>query len=481
MKTKFVLTVMFLMFYSFSGYSDNIDYSKYFSVKIKLKSHENSKHLATENSRVKDIVSKHNLATFRQSWTLPVDEKTLLLHPELPLLYWVEGFGDKESVLKDFFATGLFDENYIEEFGLATISCVYPDDERFLNFSGWALNLIQAPVAWTITCGNPNILIGVADTDFELTHDDLRNKYEYVIGPVSAGHQHGTSVASVAGAETNNSIGMASIGYNSRIAAHRILHTINNDGSASASPSNIQSAIFNLHNLGVRIINVSWTGTGLSFSEASSLIQNGTTLVLSGGNTTGSTNHSAIAIIDGVINVSSVNSSNMHGPTGHARNQWIDICAPGFGVVVARNGNDYSSNGIGTSFAAPFVAGTVALIKSVNNNLTPAEIENIIKATASPIADGNQFAGLLGAGLVNAGAAVKLAAKLLRCSAPNIPNTEAVTGTITGTRIARARNNVTVQNATVQNGARLELEVCNGSITINAGFKIEPSGRFIIW
>lgn len=51
------------------------------------------------------------------------------------------------------------------------------------------------------------------------------------------------------------------------------------------------------------------------------MTQNGTTLVLSGGNTPNATNHSDIADIPGVIVVSSVNRQNMHGPTGHAHNE----------------------------------------------------------------------------------------------------------------------------------------------------------------
>jgi len=79
----------------------------------------------------------------------------------------------------------------------------------------------------------------------------------------------------------------------------------------------------------VRIINVSWGTSGLDWDTAETITQDGTTLVLSGGNSTTSQSHSDIADVPGVIVVSSVNNDNMHGPTNHARNQWIDICAPG--------------------------------------------------------------------------------------------------------------------------------------------------------
>lgn len=94
-----------------------------------------------------------------------------------------------------------------------------------------------------MTQGSSDVLIGIADTDFDLTQQDLQNKYEYVTGPVSAGHYHGTSVASIAGAQANNGIGIAGIGYNCKIAAHRVRHTINSWGEAQAYQADIFDAI----------------------------------------------------------------------------------------------------------------------------------------------------------------------------------------------------------------------------------------------
>lgn len=93
-----------------------------------------------------------------------------------------------------------------------------------------------------MTSGNSDVLIGIADTDFDPAQQDLQNQYEYIIGPVSAGHYHGTSVASLAAAEVNNGIGIAGVGYNCKIAAHRVEHQIYNS-SAGASSYAIRDAI----------------------------------------------------------------------------------------------------------------------------------------------------------------------------------------------------------------------------------------------
>ena len=135
-----------------------------------------------------------------------------------------------------------------------------------------------------------------------------------------------------------------------------------------------------------------WTGTGLTVAAAQEITENGTTLVLAAGNTPTSTSHSTIADIPGVILVSSINPDNNYY-TEHARNQWIDLCAPGVSIVTTNVNNDYII-AWGTSLAAPFVTGTVALMLSVNPYLTPAQIETIIKNTTQPINNANEYVGL---------------------------------------------------------------------------------------
>ena len=63
----------------------------------------------------------------------------------------------------------------------------------------------------------------------------------------------------------------------------------------------------------------------------------------------------------------------------------------------------------GTSFSSPIVAGVAALIKSVNPDFSPGEIQYFIKSTADPVTDEHNFSGLLGAGRINAYKAVKMA------------------------------------------------------------------------
>ncbi len=328
-------------------------------------------------------------------------------NPDLLLYHVVKIYGGTASVKGVDFLSSTRMFELIEEEELISISeCPNPispvNDAMIFNnlINNNALELLNAECAWSITLGSSNIVVGVADTDFDTTHVDLKNQIIHLSGPVSAGNHHGTMVASCVSAETNNHEGIAAIGYKTKIAACRIPHN-----GSTASSFDIAYAIWTLYQMGIPIINVSWTGTGLKSSEIREITEGGTLLVVSAGNTETSVNHSSIADIPGVINVSGVDYTNNHGPTGLAHNQWVDVCVMAKDVAVCTTNNSYRT-AFGNSVAVPQIAGVAALMLAMNPFLTPAEIENIIKETTVPITDAHVYPGLLGTGRVDAYAAV---------------------------------------------------------------------------
>ncbi len=397
MKRAFILIIL-LTFNSFLFAQD-------FALKLKLQSNEKTKsNLINNHEKMNSINQRYKSSGLEACYP---NAKT----PELLLYYNFRGNGKKNEAIQELNNLGTFEPEIVDEERVyPNSSCENPlppvNDTWIIQHwaNNYALELIEANCAWDISKGSSNIFIGIADSDFEITHDDLKNQITSIGGPISAHNSHGTWVAGVASAETNNNTGVAGIGYNSKIAAYRIYHE--SDGSAFAP--NIRSSIWSLYQAGRPIINVSWTSTGLDALAAQEITQNGTVLVLAAGNIPNATNHSTIANIPGVINVSSVDMNNQHGPTGHAHNQWVDICAPGVNVTTTFTNNTYGG-GWGTSIAAPLVSGTIALMLEVNPCLTPSEIEQLIKQSTDPIADAASFNGLLGAGRLNAYKAVKAA------------------------------------------------------------------------
>ena len=165
--------------------------------------------------------------------------------------------------------------------------------------------------------------------------------------------------------------------------------------------------------------------------------------------------------------------------------------------MVARSGNTYST-GSGTSFAAPFVSGVVALMRSINSNLSPTEVEFIIKATADPIADASQFPGQLGAGRINAFEACKMAncnftsvqgyltvsqtgpptTKIVFCKEITVFNNAIIPNNLN--LVLVAADKVTVSDLTIMAGGTLEI-YCTGTVSIDYGtFKVMEGATFII-
>ena len=114
-----------------------------------------------------------------------------------------------------------------------------------------------------------------------------------------------------------------------------------------------------------------------------------------------------------VFSVSSVDHNDSHdNPNGgipHQYNSSVDLTAPGYNVPITAAPGWYLF-GSGTSYAAPIVAGTAGLIISAFPGISPSQIKYILQTTATNIdAQNPNYIGMLGAGRLNAGYAVKTA------------------------------------------------------------------------
>ena len=332
-----------------------------------------------------------------------------------------------------------------------------------------ALRLLDARCAWTITRGSRDIIVGVVDTEFDTLHEDLRHTFARIGGLGTNTFSHGTAVASCVATGTNNGIGIAAIGYNTRVNGYRVVSS-----GGSASEAAIWSAVYEAYRDGIKIINVSWASVGASRSQIQQMVNDGVVLVVAAGDNP-STFHQAYADIPGVINVSGVDATNHHGPTGNASNAWVDVCVLSRQVANCRPGNQYQvDQGAFTSFAAPQVAGVVALMRSVNPNLTPPQVENILKETTDRIPDDHLFLGNPKPGRVNAFRALRRTL----CTLPSSGRT--FSGTVTTDSIVNGNNVHISNNITVRPGGHLRVNACN-SVTITSGnITVEPGGTLDI-
>ncbi|MBN4051297.1 S8 family serine peptidase [bacterium AH-315-M05] len=358
------------------------------------------------------------------------------------------------------------------------------------------MDFLEGECAWNITTGDPLVKISIVDRLKDVTHIDLDNKIvNYVDLSVTGDATHGTNVSGIAAAETNNGIGVSSIGYDCSLLLYNV-----GVGSQSISLTKAIDAIYLAVSDNASVINFSFIG-GFSASMNTAIqfaISNGVVPVAAAGNDANTTLYYPCGY-DGVICVTSVGLDNIHGTTVGNHHSRIDICSPARGYFWLNPGNTYipaSSSGA-TSSATPIISGICGLIKSANPCLTPAEVRDIIKTTARPVADGASFPGQLGGGTVNAYEAVLMASTFPRIIV--IPSGDNITWfvdkeidcdiliesnaslTVTSSILLAQGNTVTIENGgtlNLENGSIFHLDpnidlLVNGSLNLESGSKLE--------
>jgi hypothetical protein len=275
---------------------------------------------------------------------------------------------------------------FLSFFNMYSQSCISNDPG---HVASTAMNVHNVEDAWQITCGDPNIVVAVVDIFSSQLHEDLQGKIDKIveIDPMDTEWlecHHGISSAGIIAAVPDNGKATTGVGYDTKVALYNVANSCGSGGPTAG----FYAAVAN----GESIINLSWQG-GLYTGDVNN-VQN---YVNSGGvlTTAGLDNAwTAISGIDGVINVGrmawdqSINSYvHLDYVNPNLEDKGIEIYVTAYNLMRLLEFDQWGPAGAnggagGTSSTAPFVAGVVALIKSVNENLTPAEIECIIKLSA---------------------------------------------------------------------------------------------------
>jgi subtilisin family serine protease len=297
---------------------------------------------------------------------------------------------------------------------------LYPSDDEIGN--QWYLESINAYEAWDITTGNPQIRIAVLDSGVDSGHNDLSNGFDgYSNLNISDGYcfpnnttysmpfdDHGTMVAGIIGAKTNNALGIAGITGGNYAAGTTILPYC--VGYYDPSVNYVISAIYKAVEKNARLINMSlyFTNNNSGLECAiDSAYNKGITIICATGNN-GMNNIPYPACYPNTI---AVGGSNLGNSVSIYSNYGIglDMVAPAVNIKSTSFNNGYQSYN-GNSFAAPQVTGVAALMLSVNPTLTPIQIRDTLRSTCTKLsgytynsAGWNEEAGY---GLLNAQAAV---------------------------------------------------------------------------
>lgn len=288
---------------------------------------------------------------------------------------------------------------------LVYTSEVLPDDPRYAD--AWHLPMMQAPFAWQFAQGN-GITVAILDTGVYGAHPDLSSKmisgWNVLSGNTDTSdiNGHGTAVAGTAAAASNNSVGVASIGWNAKIMPVRIT----NSADGYAYWSTIASGLTWAADHGAQVANISYgVSNSSSVSTAAQYMRNkGGVVVVAAGNNGIDPGYSDNPYM---ITVAATNSNDVKTSYSNYGN-FLDVAAPGDYILTTNRSGGYNS-WRGTSFASPATAGVVALIMSANPNLTPDQVEAVLESSADDLVSGSDWHAYYGNGRVNAAAAVELA------------------------------------------------------------------------
>lgn len=320
-----------------------------------------------------------------------------------------------------------------------------PNDPQLPN--QWALPKMDAYNGWNISQGSEEVKIAVLDTGVNINHPDLVNKlapgYNVVDNNTDLTdlHGHGTLMMGIAGAQTNNSIGIAGVGINPKIMMLRI----SNNEYGWAYSSDMAEAITYATDNGAKVISISFGSTYPSATIRNAVDYanaRGVFITAAAGND-GITQPNYPAAFEHVVSVGATDQNDIKASWSNY-GSWVDVTAPGVSIRSTNEAGNYSSVS-GTSPATPHVAGLAALALSENNTLTPLEVENYIKTNTNDLGSVGRD-DIYGYGRIN----IKKTLEGLSGPVPIMPN-GSISGTIrsnwNNTPIVGARINV-IQNGT---------------------------------
>lgn len=277
------------------------------------------------------------------------------------------------------------------------------------NDPGWGnqynMTAIRAPAGWALNTGAVWVTIAILDTGVDLSHPDLFVRilpgYDFVNNDNDPqdDHGHGTHVAAIAAASTNNGEGVAGVNWGANILPVKVLNS-----GATGTYSNVAAGIVWATDNGAQVINLSLGGPAPSFvlnDAVNYAYQRGVILVASTGNA-GAPSVLYPAAYDPVIAVGATDSdNNLAGFSNYGPE--VDVVAPGMNIYSAYPGGGYGYRS-GTSMSAPHVSGLAALLWGIPGN-GPARIRALIEANALDLgAPGWDI--FFGAGLIQMDAAI---------------------------------------------------------------------------
>ncbi len=310
-------------------------------------------------------------------------------------------------------------------------SAAYPNDPGYqylwglhntgqAPFYGMADADIDAPEAWGITTGSPNVVVAVVDTGVDYNHPDLaaniwQNSGEIINGVDDDGNGyiddvrgwnfvsknndpmddngHGTHCAGTIAAVGNNGIGVTGTAWNVKIMPLKFLNA-----QGSGYVSDAISAILYANRKGAAVISNSWSGTGYTQSLKDAIDASSAVVVCAAGNSGANSDiapqYPAAFTSSNILSVAATDYNDKLASFSNYGPNSVDLAAPGVSIYSTSKSGTYQYLS-GTSMATPHVSGVAALIKSQNPSMSATQIRSRIFSSVDTI---SSLSGKVGSG-----------------------------------------------------------------------------------
>jgi hypothetical protein len=417
-----------------------------------------SKQSAEMTESFKSFLSKYSATSIEHMFS----EASIASHPMNLSKFYVMTYSvpmDPFKVAKEI--SHHADVLYAEPWFIYPVDACTPNDS--LRSSQWALTKILADSAFCTAAGDTSVSIGIVDTGVRWDHPDLAGNIYINYGeygddghggrketngvdddgdgyvdnwhgwdfggsdynnPVADNNpspqlesaSHGTHVAGIAAARTNNVSGISGISNNCRIMPVKV--GSDNDTRGNGAPYIVFGfqGIYYAAQHGAKVINCSWGGQGASQYEQEvidSVTSMGALVVCAAGNgaqdaTVGAEAVNYPAGYRNVISVAATASASDYRAAYTQYGETIDVSAPGSQILSTYFSNTYGNTYAymdGTSMASPLVAGLAALVKSKFPSYTPLQVGEQVRVTCDDIYSANTGSTIkykLGKGRINA-------------------------------------------------------------------------------
>jgi subtilisin family serine protease len=264
---------------------------------------------------------------------------------------------------------------------------------------------IQAPQAWSVAAGDPSVIVAVIDSGIDWHHPDLAAKIWTNPGEVAGtgrdddangyvddvrgwnfaygnndpydDNGHGTHVAGIAAAASNNTLGIAGMAWGAQLMPLKVLQA-----SGAGYDFHVAEAIVYAAKNGAQVINMSLGGATLGQVVEDAVdfaYERGVVLVAAAGNQ-GQATPLYPAAYEKVIAVTATDAQNQRAPYANY-GAGVELAAPGSGIYSTLPDAAYGMMW-GTSMAAPHVAGAAALLAGRPRFDSPALIREALQASA---------------------------------------------------------------------------------------------------